>query len=149
MAVQFGPLFAEVPFAIACGPAWSHPALTARDCSIAITTTPAARGVSGSLAGDGGKKAQGGLFGEGGAAAVGVVVVGNDGGGPRSASAVAWPAGAAAWRALGVAALVFGEIDPELRLSALSFGCEQLPAVPPSHHGHSRDSSPTALEDRA
>jgi 4-carboxymuconolactone decarboxylase len=47
MAARVGPLFAEEAFASAGGPAWSHPALTPRDRSIAIITALAAQGVSG------------------------------------------------------------------------------------------------------
>jgi 4-carboxymuconolactone decarboxylase len=47
MAARVGPLFAEEAFASAGGPAWSHPALTPRDRSIAIITALAAQGVTG------------------------------------------------------------------------------------------------------
>ena len=47
MAARVGPLFAEEAFAAAGGPAWSHPALTPRDRSIAIITALAAQGVTG------------------------------------------------------------------------------------------------------
>lgn len=47
MAAQVGALFAEEAFAAAGGPAWSHPALTPRDRSIAVITALAAQGVTG------------------------------------------------------------------------------------------------------
>jgi 4-carboxymuconolactone decarboxylase len=47
MAARVGPLFAEEAFAAAGGPAWSHPALTPRDRSIAVITALAAQGVTG------------------------------------------------------------------------------------------------------
>ncbi|MGI5447610.1 carboxymuconolactone decarboxylase family protein [Streptomyces sp. CA-243310] len=48
-AERVGLPFAEEALQAAGGAAWSHPALTARDRSIAIITTLAAQGVSGDL----------------------------------------------------------------------------------------------------
>jgi hypothetical protein len=47
MAARVCPLFAEEAVAAAGGPAWSHPALTPRDRSIAVITALAAQGVTG------------------------------------------------------------------------------------------------------
>jgi 4-carboxymuconolactone decarboxylase len=47
MTARVGLLFAEEAFASAGGSAWSHPALTPRDRSIAIITALAAQGVTG------------------------------------------------------------------------------------------------------
>jgi 4-carboxymuconolactone decarboxylase len=47
MAARVGPVFAEEAFSSAGGPAWSHPALTPRDRSVAIVTALTAQGVTG------------------------------------------------------------------------------------------------------
>lgn len=47
MAAVVGPVFAEEAFVSAGGPAWSHPALTPRERSIAVVTSLVAQGVTG------------------------------------------------------------------------------------------------------
>ena len=47
MAGRVGPVFAEEVFLAAGGPAWFHPALTARERSMVIITALAAQGVVG------------------------------------------------------------------------------------------------------
>jgi 4-carboxymuconolactone decarboxylase len=47
LAARVGAVFAEEALQAAGGPAWSHPALTGRERSIAVITALAAQGVSG------------------------------------------------------------------------------------------------------
>jgi len=47
MAARVGPVFAEEALQAAGGPAWSSPALTGRERSIAVITALAAQGVAG------------------------------------------------------------------------------------------------------